>query len=49
MGANGFSASMFYEEVQLVNERIRSIIGQNAQEGRLRRTRLSDVTGLGKE
>ena len=48
-GCERVSASMFYEEVQLVNERIRSIIGQNAQEGRLRRTRLSDVTGLGKE
>ena len=48
-GCERVSASMFYEEVQIVNERIRSIIGQNAQEGRLRRTRLSDVTGLGKE
>ena len=48
-GCERVSASMFLEEVERVNERIRSIIGQNAQEGRLRRTRLSDLPGMGKD
>ncbi len=48
-GCERVSASMFLEEVERVNGRIRQLIGQNAQEGRLRRTRLSDVAELGKE